>query len=96
MLSRWSAIDDGSEESVDLPGREGGVDGAEVGENDDALQPDGNRFEPPHDILAAEEFAMPAGGERYDKGSRGPEPRTLVPLLVIAALLALLAVRRRR
>jgi hypothetical protein len=67
-----------------------------IGTRDDRLPPDPNRFDPPHDILAAEEFAMPAGGERYDEGRGGPDPRTLVPLLVIAALLALLAVRRRR
>ncbi|MEA2363757.1 MAG: hypothetical protein QOD71_2902 [Thermoleophilaceae bacterium] len=66
-----------------------------IGTRDERLPPDPNRFDPPHDILAAEEFAMPAGGERYEAESGGPDPRTLVPLLVIAAILAFLLVRRR-
>jgi hypothetical protein len=66
-----------------------------IGTRDERLPPDPNRFDPPHDILAAEEFAMPAGGERYDGQGSGPDPRTLVPLLVVAAVLAFLLVRRR-
>ncbi|MBA3262824.1 MAG: hypothetical protein H0T69_10230 [Thermoleophilaceae bacterium] len=67
-----------------------------IGTRDERLPPDPNRFDPPHDILAAEEFAMPAGGERQDaEGAGGPDPRTLVPLLVIAAILAFVLVRRR-
>jgi hypothetical protein len=67
-----------------------------IGTRDDRLPPDPNRFDPPHDILAAEEFPMPAGAEPHgDSGRRGPDPRTLLPLLLIAAVAVLLAVRRR-
>jgi hypothetical protein len=66
-----------------------------IGTRDERLPPDPSRFDPPHDILAAEEFAMPAGGERHEHESGGPDPRTLIPVLVIAAILALLLVRRR-
>ena len=37
-----------------------------IGTRDERLPPDPNRFDPPHDILAAEEFAMPVGGGRRD------------------------------
>ena len=47
----------------------------------------------PHDVLAAEEFAMPAGGGT-GVGSGGVDPRTLLPALVLLALL-LLALRRQ-
>jgi hypothetical protein len=66
-----------------------------IGTRDDRLPPDPSGRGEPHDILAAEEFAMPAGGEPHEQGSTGPDPRTLVPLLLIAALLAFLLVRRR-
>jgi MYXO-CTERM domain-containing protein len=67
-----------------------------IGTRDERLPPDPSRFDPPHDILAAEEFAMPAGGEQHEDEDSGPDPRTLVPLVLIAALLAFLLVRRRR
>jgi hypothetical protein len=67
-----------------------------IGTRDERMPPDPNRFDPPHDILAAEEFAMPAGGERYDPDAgRGPSRRTVVPLVLIAAVVAFLLVRRR-
>ena len=66
-----------------------------IGTRDERLPPDPNRFDPPHDILAAEEFAMPAGGEHYDDKDGGPDMRTLVPVLLIAAIAAFLLVRRR-
>ena len=66
-----------------------------IGTRDERLPPDPHRFEPPHDVLAAEEFAMPAGGERYvDEGS-DPGPRSLFPLLLIAAIAAFVLFRRR-
>ena len=65
-----------------------------IGTRDERLPPDPNRFDPPHDILAAEEFAIPAGGEGYKPGA-GSKRRVLVPLLVGAALAALVLVRRR-
>ena len=66
-----------------------------IGTRDERLPPDPNRFDPPHDILAAEEFAMPVGGERYHDEDGGPDLHRLVPLLLIAAIAALLLVRRR-
>ena len=66
-----------------------------IGTRDERLPPDPNRFDPPHDILAAEEFAMPAGGEHPHDEDSGPDLRTLVPLLLIAAIAAFLLVRRR-
>ena len=66
-----------------------------IGTRDERMPPDPNRFDPPHDILAAEEFAMPAGGEHPDAGASGPDPRRLVPLLLIAAIAAFVLVRRR-
>jgi hypothetical protein len=65
-----------------------------IGTRDDRLPPDPNRFDPPHDILAAEEFAIPAGGERY-QSANGSKRHLLVPLLALAAIAALVAVRSR-
>jgi hypothetical protein len=56
--------------------------------------PDPHRFEKPHDILAAEEFAIPAGGERHESAN-GSKRHVLVPLLALAALAAFVAVRSR-
>ena len=66
-----------------------------IGTRDERMPPDPNRFDPPHDVLAAEEFAMPVGGEPYEDEDSGPDLRTLVPLLLIAAIAAFLLVRRR-
>ena len=49
---------------------------------------------PPHDVLAAEEFAMPTGGGALPESS-GLDPRTLLPALLLAAVLLLIARRRR-
>jgi hypothetical protein len=38
---------------------------------------------------------MPAGGEHYDDEDSGPDPRTLVPLLLFAAIAAFVLFRRR-
>ena len=65
-----------------------------IGTRDDRLPPDPNRFDPPHDILAAEEFAIPAGGERYQPGN-GSKRHVLLPLLLLAAIGALVAARSR-
>ena len=37
---------------------------------------------------------MPAGAEPHQEGSR-PDPRTLIPLVLLAALIAFLLLRRR-
>jgi hypothetical protein len=65
-----------------------------IGTRDERFPPDPNRYDPPHDILAAEEFAIPAGGEHYQPAN-GSKRRVLVPLLALAALAALVAVRTR-
>ena len=49
----------------------------------------------PHDVLAAEEFAMPTGGVPASSSDGLVDPRTLIPLLVIAALAVFLLLRRR-
>ena len=46
-------------------------------------------------MLAAEEFAMPAGAEPHGDDSRGPGPRAFLPL-ALGALVLLIALRRRR
>jgi hypothetical protein len=66
-----------------------------IGTRDDRLPPDPTGIAEPHDVLAAEEFAMPAGAEEHEEGG-GPDPRTLVPLALLAALAAFLILRRLR
>ena len=65
-----------------------------IGTRDERLPPDPSGIQEPHDVLAAEEFAMPAGAEPHAEGSRR-DPRALLPLLFVAALLAAIVVRRR-
>ena len=67
-----------------------------IGTREGRLPPDPTGIAEPHDVLAAEEFAMPAGGEARDEPRSGPDPRTLVPLALIAVLAALLVLRGRR
>jgi hypothetical protein len=50
----------------------------------------------PHDTLAAEEFPMPAPDEVPASGARRPSgTRTWLPLLLLAALIAVVVIRRR-
>jgi hypothetical protein len=49
----------------------------------------------PHDVLAAEEFAMPVGGVP-EESSAGVDPRTLVPSVLLGALLAFILLRLLR
>ena len=65
-----------------------------IGTRDERLPPDPTGIHEPHDVLAAEEFAMPAGAEPHDEGG-GADPRTLIPLVLIAAIAAYLLLRRR-
>jgi hypothetical protein len=65
-----------------------------IGTREGRLPPDPSGISEPHDVLAAEEFAMPAGREPHDEASRF-DPRTLVPLLLLAALAVFLLLRRR-
>jgi hypothetical protein len=66
-----------------------------IGTRDERIPPDPSGIQEPHDVLAAEEFAMPAGAEPHDEGRGRPDPRTLVPLVLLAALVAFLVLRRR-
>ena len=65
-----------------------------IGTRDERLPPDPTGIQEPHDVLAAEEFAMPAGIEPHEEGRARPDPRTLIPL-VLLALVAFLVQRRR-
>lgn len=58
------------------------------------LPEDPTGIQQPHDVLAAEEFAMPTGGG-IEAGDGGFDPRSLLPaaLLVIAAALLLWRLR---
>ena len=49
----------------------------------------------PHDVLAAEEFAMPAGAYPDAADGGGPGVRAFLPL-ALAALILLVVFRRRR
>jgi MYXO-CTERM domain-containing protein len=68
-----------------------------IGTRDQRVPPDPTGISEPHDVLAAEEFAMPAGAEPHDRtpGRPAPGPRTVIPLVLLAALAALLLLRRR-
>jgi hypothetical protein len=66
-----------------------------IGTRDERLPPDPTGIHEPHDVLAAEEFAMPAGAEPHEEGRGRPDPRTLIPLALIAAIAAFLLLRRR-
>ena len=52
-------------------------------------------IEEAHDVLAAEEFAMPTGGDVEHDGGGFP-PKAFVPLLLLALLAGLLIIRARR
>jgi hypothetical protein len=68
-----------------------------IGTRDNRFPADPSGIHEPHDILAAEEFAMPAPGARSDSASvarRAADPRALVPLVLIAALIFLVLRRR--
>jgi hypothetical protein len=67
-----------------------------IGTRDERFPPDPSGIQEPHDVLAAEEFPMPAGAEPHEEDGDGFDPRTLVPLALLAAALALILVRRRR
>jgi hypothetical protein len=49
----------------------------------------------PHDVLAAEEFAMPAPGGAAATGLGERDPRTWIPLIALALVVAVLLRRRR-
>jgi hypothetical protein len=65
-----------------------------IGTRDQRYPGDPSGIQEPHDVLAAEEFPMPAGAEPHEDG--GIDPRTLAPLILLVATLALIVLRRRR
>jgi hypothetical protein len=65
-----------------------------IGTREERYPADPSGIQEPHDVLAAEEFPMPAGAETHGDG--GFDPRTLVPLVLLVAMLALILLRRRR
>jgi hypothetical protein len=67
-----------------------------IGTRDERIPPDPSGIAEPHDVLAAEEFAMPAGGEGPAAQGKLPQPRTLVPLMVLLAFAVLLVLLGRR
>jgi hypothetical protein len=78
-----------------------------IGTRENRFPGDPTGIREPHDVLAAEEFAMPAGVEPHprspasagqgagDGDGGGPGLRALLPL-VLAGLVVLIALRRRR
>ena len=89
--------------SPDIPSDPSGIDephdvlAAEefgIGTRDERYPADPSGIQEPHDVLAAEEFPMPAGAEPHEEG--GFDPRTLAPLILLVATLALILLRRRR
>ena len=96
MIERESRPSDvpGDPSGIDEPHDVLAADEFGIGTRDERLPADPTGSHEPHDVLAAEAFAMPAGAEPHDERSR-PDPRTLVPLVALAALLAFVLVRRR-
>jgi hypothetical protein len=92
--------------SPDVPSDPSGIDqphdvlAAEefgIGTRDERYPADPSGIQEPHDVLAAEEFPMPAGGEPHAEDDEGGfDPRTLAPLVLLVATLALILLRRRR
>ncbi len=68
-----------------------------IGTRDERYPADPSGIQEPHDVLAAEEFPMPAGAEPHAEDDDGGfDPRTLVPLVLLVATLAVILLRRRR
>jgi hypothetical protein len=65
-------------------------------ERESRVPPDPSGIEEPHDVLAAEEFAMPGPdkGEGTSRTPRSAGPRALLGFLIVAVI-ALVVVRRR-
>jgi hypothetical protein len=58
------------------------------------LPEDPSGIDEPHDVLAAEEFAMPTAGVEHDGG--GIDVRSLIPGIALLVLLLLVVRRIRR
>jgi hypothetical protein len=66
-----------------------------IGTRDERIPSDPSGIQEPHDVLAAEEFAIPSAGEHHEAESRSLDARTWLPLLAFAALVGIVALRRR-
>ncbi len=67
-----------------------------IGTRDERYPTDPSGIEDPHDVLAAEEFAMPSPAERDEEAvAESSDPREWLPVALLAALLVLLLLRRR-
>jgi hypothetical protein len=66
-----------------------------IGTRNERVPADPSGIREPHDVLAADEFPMPAGEDPHERGGDF-DPRTLVPLVLLVATLALILVRRKR
>jgi hypothetical protein len=66
-----------------------------IGTRENRFPGDPTGIREPHDVLAAEEFAMPAGVEPHEADGGGLGVRALLPL-ILAGLVVLIALRRRR
>jgi MYXO-CTERM domain-containing protein len=67
-----------------------------IGVRDERLPPDPSGIHEPHDVLAAEEFAMPAGDVPAHHADGHSDPRSWMPLALLAGAVLLVWLRRRR
>ena len=67
-----------------------------IGARDERLPPDPSGIQEPHDVLAAEEFAMPAGHDVSGPAGASSGRSWAPALLIAAAAVALVWLRRRR
>ena len=67
-----------------------------IGTREERFPADPTGIPGPHDVLAAEEFAMPTPGDAAADAGRGPGPRRLLPLVLLAFVAGILAARRAR
>jgi hypothetical protein len=67
-----------------------------IGTRYERFPPDPSGIREPHDTLAAEEFALPLPDESSASVARRPSARrTWLPLVLLAALIAVVVVKRR-
>jgi hypothetical protein len=66
-----------------------------IGTRDERFPADPTGNPDPHDVLAAEEFPMPTGNGAGPHAGRGTGPHVWLPLLLLAAVAAIVLLRRR-
>jgi hypothetical protein len=66
-----------------------------IGTRDERFPADPTGNPNPHDVLAAEEFPMPTGNGAGPGAGRAAGPPAWVPLLLLAAVAAIVVLRRR-